>query len=435
MKKLLAAILILTSAAAAAQTPRHELPRRHIRPYPTVDEALAASDAASAYVSPLAEPERSEADGKVSFTTSYVYPAAWLNRQLLLRVESASAGYTVSVNGQTAGYVESGAAAAEFNVTKLSQQGLNTLTVTLDDPAAGAPLIKTGTPWLGRMEVICQPALRLRDLDYRTRLNESGDAVVEFALAVKTDVLNPKRSRISYQLVAPDTTTLEQGWRDIALDMRGEDTLRFTTVVPAKWLWSADTPTLLTLVVRNRLNGRYVENLAIPVGIRTVEHRDGELFINGQYTAVYARVVSPNTPEQELAKLKGYGYNAVTFEAGEAPQSLYDACDRAGIFAIPETAIDTSEGGQSIRRGGNPSNDPALTGRYLERTGAMYHTSKSHPSVIAFSLGRGKTNGINPYESYLLLKRGGEKRPVIYEGAQMEWNNDEFYLFIDRGDK
>ena len=54
----------------------------------------------------------------------------------------------------------------------------------------------------------------------------------------------------------------------------------------------------------------------------------------------------------------------------------------------------------------------------------MYHTSKPHASVVAFSLGNGITNGINTYESYLMLKGLEHDRPIIYNGARKEWNND-----------
>ena len=86
--------------------------------------------------------------------------------------------------------------------------------------------------------------------------------------------------------------------------------------------------------------------------------------------------------------------------------------------------IDTRSSGESRRIGGNPSNDPAWQGAYVERAENSYHTSKRHPSVVAFSLATKSANGINLYESYLNMKKFSDTRPFIYPDAAGEWNSD-----------
>ena len=110
--------------------------------------------------------------------------------------------------------------------------------------------------------------------------------------------------------------------------------------------------------------------------------------------------------------------------AGVSAEALFARCDSVGIYAIPQLAIDTSHGAAHIKRDGNPSNNPTWKEFYLARTGEMYHTNKTHPSVVAFSLGGGRTNGINLYESYLMLKSLEPNRPIIFFGTNGEWNND-----------
>lgn len=428
MRRFLIAILAFAAAAptvGAQNRDGAETPRYQMRPYNTVDEALANDTAQSRYIVPLTEWTRSETDGKTAFTAEFVYPAAWLNRQILLRTESASSGYTVEVEGRHAGSATNGAVPSEFNITKLANSGINRVTVILDAPQSNEPLTRAGVPWLGKAEIVSQPTVRVRDIDHHTTLNNDGDGVFEVAIAVKSDALNSKQARISYEL-ADSTERITAGYRDVTLSMRGEDTVRFVAVVPKSSMWSTEKPSMLTLTIRNRIEGRYVENIVVPVGVREVRYHDKTLFVNGEAVSLRVRKVPAGTTVEELEQLKASGCNAVTIEAGEAAQGLYAACDAAGIYVIPQAAVDTSNGGRSIKKGGNASNDPALTGEYLWRTEAMYHTSKSHPSVVAFSLGGGITDGINPYESYLLLKGLDSARPVIYEGAGKEWNNDPF---------
>ena len=92
-----------------------------------------------------------------------------------------------------------------------------------------------------------------------------------------------------------------------------------------------------------------------------------------------------------------------------------------GMYVIPQAPIDTRSSGESRRIGGNPSNDPAWQGAYVERA---ENTSKRHPSVIAFSLATKSANGINLYESYLNMKKFSDTRPFIYPDAAGEWNSD-----------
>ena len=427
MKTLLIGLLLLFASDICAQTPpckNCELPRRSIKPYATVDEALISGNAASRYITPLTEWQRSENEGKVSFSTIYVYPAAWLNRQLILCVESASGEYTVSVNGSMVGGISYGTDPTEFNITKKSQQGINELQITVSSKSDADPLLSSSKPALGNVRIVSQPTIRVRDIDYSTRLNDNGDAITEFNVVVKTDALNPKTARIHYELLAPDSTRLTYGYKDTTIEMRGEDTVSFSTTVPAKWLWSIHNPNLLRLVVRNQVESRYAENIAVPVGVREVQYADKKMSVNGKSTLLRVATVPASISAAEIAELKVQGYNAVMVNAGVAADGLYSRCDSVGVYVIPQAAIDTSHGVPHIKLGGNPSNNPAWKESYLARMERMYHTTKSHPSVVAFSMGGGKTNGINMYESYLMLKSLEQNRPIIYLGADSEWNND-----------
>ena len=427
MKIILTIIAFLFASNIYAQTTPSqncELPRRAIKPYATVDEAMLASDAPSRYLSPLSEWKRTESDGAVTFSTTYVYPAAWLNRQLLVRVESASRGYVVAVNGSEVGLTTNGSNPTEFNVTKKSQQGINELQITIPSSDPTADLLQSGAATLGKVVIVSQPTIRVRDIDNSTRLNDSGDAIAEFNIVVKTDALNPKSSRIHYELLAPDTTRLAYGYKDITLEMRGEDTVSFASIVPAKWLWSIHNPTQLRLVVRNQVEGRYAENIVVPIGLREVKYSDKKLTVNGKSAALRVATVEPSVSAAEIADLKVQGYNCVMAKAGAAAEALYELCDAVGIYVIPQAAVDTSHGANHIKRNGNPSNNPLWKESYLARMGEMYHTTKHHPSVIGFSLGGGSTNGINLYESYLMLKGLEHSRPAIFLGAGSEWNND-----------
>ena len=58
------------------------------------------------------------------------------------------------------------------------------------------------------------------------------------------------------------------------------------------------------------------------------------------------------------------------------------------------------------------------------RVEAMYRRAQNHVSISAFSLGGNIGNGYNMYKAYELLKSYGDSRPIIFDGAQGEWNSD-----------
>ena len=109
---------------------------------------------------------------------------------------------------------------------------------------------------LGGIWLLSQPTLRIRDVATKTRIGENGNATAEVALVIKSEALNPRTSRIHYQLLTPTGENAATGHKDITLAMRGEDTLRFLARIPANMLWSPELPTQYTLRLKTQHEGR-----------------------------------------------------------------------------------------------------------------------------------------------------------------------------------
>ena len=210
--------------------------------------------------------------------------------------------------------------------------------------------------------------------------------------------------------------------------MRREDTLRFLARIPANLLWSAELPTQYTRRLKTQHEGRYMEYIEVPLGFRTVEVQNGQLAVNGTPVTLRTREVPAHASADEIAALRGQGYNTLKLLPGPVSPTLYGTCDTLGMYVIVQAPIDTRRSGESRRKGGNPSNDPEWQPAYLERTENSYHTTKRHPSVVAFALATQSANGINLYESYLNMKRFGDSRPFIYPDAGGEWDSDKLAL-------
>ena len=421
-------LLLLTGILRAQEyTPSYgrELPRSRVRVYPTQREAAEAADGNNLYHTRIDEWTQA---GNV-FTAPITVPFAWANRQILLHVEEASAEYEVRVNGRPAAYNADGSSPAEFNLTRLLKEGANTLEIEVAEGSATTRLEswkENPAPAVGRVWLTSQPQMYIRDITIENRRNDAGDDFLlsEIGIVVKTGTLNPRTSRIHYELLTPDGKTAAAGHDDMTLDMRREDTLRFLARIPDSLQWSAENPARYTLRLKTQHEGRYVEYLEFRPGFRTVDVKNGMLTINDRPVDLRIREVGPEIDEAEILALREQGYNALQLRPGTVAEPLGEICDRLGIYLIVTAPIDTGRSGESRRKGGNPTNDPAWERAFIERAEDNYHTTKRHPSVVAFLLARRSSNGNNLYETYLKMKRFDDPRPFIYPEAAGEWNSD-----------
>ena len=395
--------------------------RTHIIPYNNMMMAIKGNPSLSRYVAVVETPTRSEG-GAITYTTHYALPTAWLNRQVLLRVGYASSVYTVYVNGREVGFAPSGVMGAEFNITKASHEGRNEIVITLDKSLLSNKLYEPKDMVVESIEVISTQTIRMRDIGVNVTLNEQGDGVAEFAIPVKCDALNRKDARIHYALRLNDTTLYAEGYREMSLDMRREDTLRFACVVPVKALWSAKNPTLLRLDLESRIENRIAECVSHNVGVRQLTMQGGKLYVNRE-------LVVPSLVEWEAVKsldeVVKFGYNGIIITLDHNADKIIAECAKRGLYVIVRTPIDTTLLGDDIRRGGNPSNDPMWNELYLWCNTHALNTVKGCCAVIGYEIAKGKTSGVNIYDTYIHLKSLAPNHLVIYDGAKGEWATDK----------
>lgn len=412
MKKLLLLSLIFLLALSAHASERAEAPRRKLLP-----QHSAKGDTPSRYVESLTVWQ----SANDTLRSTFAMPVWWINRQILIRIGGAECAYDLMVNGRHAGYASSGATASEFNITRYTQEGRNEVAIVPARTERDNALYQNDVRGLHDVAVICQPTIRVRDIATTTRLNDNGDGVAEVSIAVKCDALNPKSCRLHYALRLNDSILLTEGYREMSLNMRREDTVRFACVVPKSALWSRREPHLLRLDIENKIDNRLAERVSCDVGLRHTALKENILRINGEPVTLH---LAEAKALKNLDELERFGYNGIIIDCDNRTDSLLTECDRRGIYAVVCAPIDTRSLGNDIRRNGNPTNNPNYTDSFLRRNYQSLHTTKHHPSVIGYMIGRGTTRGIAIYESYLRMKSLAPDLPILYPGAENEWCTD-----------
>jgi beta-galactosidase len=148
------------------------------------------------------------------------------------------------------------------------------------------------------------------------------------------------------------------------------------------------------------------------------------MYINGEPITLDWYDMPACSGVAEVQRAIAEGKYALRFGAGYVSEEVLALCDKEGAYVALTTPINSSLSGESRKRGGNPSNDPAWREEYIERAVALVETTDRHASVVAYFLAEDSANGICLYEAYLAMKRVSGSRPVFYLDGGNEWNSD-----------
>lgn len=375
------------------------------------------------------------------YSRRFIVPFDLFDKAHFLHVGAVKSGVKVYINGQEVGFsMADSKNPAEFDITTYITEGQNWITLIVPQNTPGN-YMESHAEWqlygINRdIFVFAQPKIRVRDFLVRTTLDPTySNGLLETALLLKTQLVNRHKVTVYYDLYDPNGELVNKNFKDVELDMRSEDTVRFTASIPNVAKWNAETPNLYTILYRVQREGRFTEYATCQVGFRTVEVDGENLLLNGQpliikgvnvaeFNSQTGNTVDPAQMRAMLEEIKLTGFNAVRTNGYPMPNSFYQVCDQIGLYVCDVANINTSATGRSIYKGGTLSNDPAWAQPYQARINAMFERNKNHPSIIMWALGDRSGNGYNMYEAYLSLQSKDRTRPIVSDGANMEWNTD-----------
>jgi beta-galactosidase len=184
--------------------------------------------------------------------------------------------------------------------------------------------------------------------------------------------------------------------------------------VPNAHLWSLEDPHLYHLSSVVRVNGKDVDAVSTPFGIRTIRFdNDRGFFLNGQHVEIkgvcdhqdHAGVGSA-IPDRlnawRLEQLKKYGVNALRTSHNPPTPELLDAADRLGILVMDENRL----------LGSSPE--------ILSQLTRLVMRDRNHPSVIMWSLGNEEPEQSTPRGARIgatmarTVKALDDSRPVTF---------------------
>ncbi|MDE6120872.1 MAG: beta-galactosidase, partial [Muribaculaceae bacterium] len=366
-----------------------------------------------------------------SYRRTFTLPADWDGRRTILHFDGSTSGMYVWVNGKRVGYVQSTKTPAEFDITDYLTGGDNVVACRVIRWTDGSYLEDQDFWRLSGLErdvylLSLSKEGRIADFFAKTTL---GKGYRDGTLDLDVDVETSAPATLTAALYTPEGKKV---WSKSA-PAQGKGTVGFDARIPKVKAWSAERPSLYSLVLTLAgKDGKTIESTSAMVGFRTVEIKDSQLMVNGKPIEVHGVNLHEHHPTKghamdletlmtDLRLFKENNINAIrTCHYPQTPL-FYRLCDQYGFYVVDEANIECHGAGNAMGIAGTPMSHPAQSpdwnGAILDRQITMVERDKNHPSVIVWSLGNESSNGQNFVDGYDWIKQRDNSRPVQYEQA------------------
>ncbi len=379
------------------------------------------------------------------YRREFTVPAAWRRRRTLLRVGSANSMGFVWINGSFVGFGTDSHLASTYDITEHLRRGNNTVCIVVPRWSASTWVEDQDQWWMPGLhrsvELVSVPVVALGDTATVPGLEADGttgmldlDVSVEVAdhsepgpLTVEV-VVHPigRRRRplaTTGRLDVPGWTPRDEGDEHaVTYTWPGRRVLD-RLLVPGIESWNHERPRRyrVAIVLRDG-DGAVLDVRCRMIGFRRVELADRALLVNGVPVVINGVNHHDTHPDRgpattvedtrhDLELMKRHHVNAVRTSHYPKDESFYDLCDELGLYVVDEADIETHGRWRAT------SDDPAYAGVFLERGMRMVVRDRSHPSIIAWSLGNESGYGPSHDAMAAWIRRVDPSRPLHYEGG------------------
>jgi beta-galactosidase len=370
-----------------------------------------------------------------SYRRDFTVPGTWQGRRVILHFGSVKSAGWVWVNGREAGFAKGSKTPAEFDVTDLLRPGQNTVSIQLYRFSDGDYLEDQDYWKISGIErdvfLYAVPRTHIRDYWVRPSLDSTlqrGTLSVDVTMA-HAGQGPTAAARVGVLLIDPDGRLVFRAplLARLPAGLPAETTLTLSANVPSPARWTAETPTLYTVVLALLdARGDTTEIITQRVGFRRVEVKGGLLLVNNvpirirgvnrhEHDPVTGRYVTEASMRRDIELMKQANINGVRTSHYPNDPRWYDLADEYGLYLIDEANIESH--GMGYQTDTTLGNRPAWQLAHLDRTMRMVERDKNHPSVIIWSLGNEAGDGVNFVATSAWIHQRDPSRPVHYERA------------------
>ncbi len=373
------------------------------------------------------------------YRRTVIVPAAWAGRRVYWHFDGALDGAEVFVNGQKAGYHESGYTAFDVDLTGLIKPGQPNLFAVRVSKTTPSDDCETGDfQAMGGIyrdtSLISVPQTRMDDIAVRTPLAAN---YRDATLATQVHITGAPG-----QAVAVTGSLFRRNGQPAGVTLSGTGRLRadgtaqiaLNAPVKAPALWSAEKPNLYYVVFSLTSQGKPVERVEERFGFKQIEIKNNVVLWNGMpikctgicrhdFWSDRGFALTEANWVKDLTMMKAANINAVRTSHYNHAQRFLELCDEKGMYILDEVPYCWVN---------DQVKDPAYAPYLLQRGQETVARDKNRPCVLAWSLGNENPNGIDSQRVLDLVNAMDPTRPAFVSGQDpggvkgQLWKDDHY---------
>lgn len=357
-----------------------------------------------------------------------------LGKRVCICFDGVEQAAYVWLNGQFVGYMEDSFTPSEFDLTPYIKDKDNVLAVEVFKRSTAAFLEDQDFfRFFGifrSVSLYAKPIIHVEDLWVKPYLNEDNKSG-KLEVRVKLSGQEAVAGNLHMTLTDPQGKSVAE--ENVSLQSGAEDEIYITKekldgLVP----WEHHNPYLYQMrIVLSDENGT-AEAVSCEIGFRRIEIKDKIILFNGErliingvnrheWSAEGGRCITKADMEWDIDCIKRNHINAVRTCHYPDQKLWYELCDKAGIYLMSETNLESHGSWQKLGGIDSSWNVPGSVEKWraavLDRAKTNFECFKNHPSVLFWSLGNESYAGNVLAEMNRFFKETDPFRLVHYEGV------------------
>ena len=285
------------------------------------------------------------------YRRTFAVPASWSERRVNIEFEGVYMNATVYINGQEMGTHPYGYTSFSYDLTgHLKPDANNILAVRVDQSKHRNSRWYAGSGIYRHVWLTVTGAVRVAPWGVFVSTPEVNAARAR--VSVKSRVANdsgaPSKVALHTVVYGPSGAAGSQSVSNTTVDARQSVEVNQEIIIEKPALWSPESPSLYRAVTRVMQDGKAVDEVATPFGVRSIEWSVGKGFLlNGKPVKMTGGCVHhDNGPlgaaafdraeERRVEILKQSGFNAIRAAHNPPSPAFLDACDRLGMLVMDE---------------------------------------------------------------------------------------------------
>ena len=383
------------------------------------------------------------------YRRGFTCPAAWRAKQVSVEFEGVYMNATVYINGHELGTHPYGYTSFLHDLTPHLQPGANNVLAVRVDQSK-----QPNSRWYSGSGIYRHVWLNVTGpvhvAPWSVFVTTPDVSAARATVSVKTRIVNQSGNKSEFVLrtvVYAGARAVGQSEASAALEPGESIVASQEIAVDKPALWTPESPNLYRAVSHVMQNGKTVDEVFTPFGIRSIEWSVEKGFLlNGTPVKMAGGCIHhDNGPlgaaafdraeERRVRILKEAGFNAIRTAHNPPSPAFLDACDRLGLLVMDEAFDCWSRGKNKF------DYSVAFKDWWQRDIEAMVLRDRNHPSVVMWSIGneipeRGEPLGAQEAKMLADYLRGlDHTRPITSALNQVhKWTDtDGFYAALDVG--